>query len=70
MTVVTVHLACDANGSIDPDAPVLIIGADGSRHTGRLLPGELPLFDGDRVARSEAEFVSGTWHLIRRAGTN
>jgi hypothetical protein len=71
MPVISVHLARDAEtGVVDPDAPVLIIGPDRSRQTGRLLPGELALFAGDSFAYFEAEFVDGVWRLIRRAGTN
>jgi hypothetical protein len=69
MTVIIVHLACDATGSVDPDGPVLIKTPDGSQ-TGRLLPGEFELFAGDKVAQFEADLVDGTWRLIRRAGTN
>jgi hypothetical protein len=66
--VVTIHLGRDdATGLIDPNAPVLIIAPDGSKHFGRLLPGEIDLFAGATVATFEVNLIDNTWRLIRRA---
>jgi hypothetical protein len=70
MAVITVHLAYDATGAVDPTEPMLIIGPDGSPAMGQLLPGELELFGGQAVADFEAELSDGTWRLIRRVGAN
>jgi hypothetical protein len=67
---VTIHLAVGADGVVDPDAPVLIIGPDGSPHTFWILPGELDLFAGALAASFEVELDDTgdaiTWRPIRR----
>jgi hypothetical protein len=56
----TVHLGCTASGEVDPSAPVVTVPEDGPPETGSLLPGEIELFGGERVATFEAERVGDT----------
>jgi hypothetical protein len=66
----TIHFAVDADGVVDPNAPVLIIGPDGSPHTFRLRPGELDRFAGTMATSFEVELDDtgdgSTWRPIRR----